>query len=94
MNFFTNKNMTAINTLKLEQKQKQQNTLIINNKSNTERLIDSLCKTHYFPYQTLVNPCPAERCQIYPAFANTKDPDQLAFKKPTDLDVHCLPFSM
>ena len=31
---------------------------------------------------------------IYPAFANSVDPDQLASKKPTDLDLHCLPFSM
>ena len=29
-----------------------------------------------------------------PAFANSVDPDQLASKKPTDLDLHCLPFSM
>ena len=26
---------------------------------------------------------------IYPAFANSVDPDQLASKKPTDLDLHC-----
>ena len=33
--------------------------------------------------------------QIYPAFANSVDPDQLAsLKKPTDLDLHCLPLSM
>ena len=32
--------------------------------------------------------------QIYPAFANSVDPDQLAFEKPTDLDLHFLPFSM
>ena len=31
---------------------------------------------------------------IYPAFANSVDPDQLASKKPTDLDLHCLLFSM
>ena len=29
-----------------------------------------------------------------PAFANSIDPDQLASKKPTDLDLHCLPFIM
>ena len=28
---------------------------------------------------------------IYPAFANSVDPD---LKKPTDLDLHCLPLSM
>ena len=27
-------------------------------------------------------------------FSNNVDPDQLASKKPTDLDLHCLPFSM
>ena len=31
-------------------------------------------------------PCPAETC--YPAFSNSVD-----LKKPTDLDLHCLPFS-
>ena len=30
-----------------------------------------------------LNPCPAEL-----AFANSVDPDQLASKKPTDLDLH------
>ena len=29
-----------------------------------------------------------------PCFANRVDPDQLASKKPNDLDLHCLPFSM
>ena len=29
-----------------------------------------------------------------PAFANSVDPDQLASMKPTDLDLHCLPFTM
>ena len=29
-----------------------------------------------------------------PVLANSVDPDQLALKKPTDLDLHCLPFSM
>ena len=29
-----------------------------------------------------------------PSFANSVDPDQLASKKPTDLDLHCLPLSM
>ena len=28
---------------------------------------------------------------MYPVFANSIDPDQLASKKPTDLDLHCLP---
>ena len=32
--------------------------------------------------------------QIYPAFANSVDPDHLASKKLTDLDLHCLPFSI
>ena len=32
--------------------------------------------------------------QIYPAFANIVDPDQLASEKPTDLDLQCLSFSM
>ena len=32
--------------------------------------------------------------RIYPAFANSVDPDQLASKKPIDLYLHCLPFSM
>ena len=32
--------------------------------------------------------------QIYPAFANSVDPDQLASKKQTDLDLHWLPFRM
>ena len=31
--------------------------------------------------------------QIYPAFENSVDPDQLASKKPTDLELHCLQFS-
>ena len=31
---------------------------------------------------------------IYLAFANIVDPDQLASKKPTDLDLHCLSFKM
>ena len=31
--------------------------------------------------------------QIYAAFANSVDPDQLASKKPTDLHLHCLSFS-
>ena len=32
---------------------------------------------------------------IYPSFANSVDPDQLASEeKPTDLDLHCLPFSI
>ena len=31
---------------------------------------------------------------IYPAFANSVEPDQLASQKPTDLDLHCLPVSM
>ena len=31
---------------------------------------------------------------MYPAFANSVDPDQLASKKPTDLDLYCLPFSL
>ena len=31
---------------------------------------------------------------IYPAFANSVDPDQLASKKPTDLDLHCGQVSM
>ena len=29
-----------------------------------------------------------------PTFANSVDPDQLASKKPTDVDLHCLLFSM
>ena len=32
--------------------------------------------------------------RIYPALADSVDQDQLASKKPTDLDLHCLPFSM
>ena len=32
--------------------------------------------------------------RIRPAFANSVDPDQLASKKPADLDLHYLPFSM
>ena len=32
--------------------------------------------------------------RINTAFANSVDPDQLASKKPTDLDLHCLSFSM
>ena len=31
---------------------------------------------------------------MHPAFANSVDPNHLASKKPTDLDLHCLPFSM
>ena len=31
--------------------------------------------------------------RMYPAFANSVDPDQLASKKPTDLDLHCFPFN-
>ena len=34
----------------------------------------------------LINPCPAEP-RYNPAFANSVDPDQLAWK-PTDLDLH------
>ena len=42
-----------------------------------------------------VNPCPAEP-PICPAFENSIDPDQLASEeeKPTNLDLHCLSFSM
>ena len=32
--------------------------------------------------------------RIYTAFANSVDPDQLASKKPTDLDLHCLSLSI
>ena len=33
--------------------------------------------------------------RTYPAFANSVDPDQLAsLEKPTNLDLHCLPFRM
>ena len=28
---------------------------------------------------------------LYPAFANSVDPDQLASEEATDLDLHCLP---
>ena len=31
---------------------------------------------------------------MYTAFANSVDPDQLASKKPTDLDLHCLSLSI
>ena len=31
---------------------------------------------------------------MYPAFANSVDPDQLASREPTDLDLHCLPLGM
>ena len=42
--------------------------------------------------QCRLNPCPAELGYTLPL--QTLDPHQLAFKKPTDLDLHCLPFSM
>ena len=56
------------------------------------RKVSSNCCLLYWPRVVnltlvLLNP-------IYPAFANSVDPDQLASKKPTDLDLHCLPFSM
>ena len=42
-----------------------------------------------------VNPCPAEPgLWICPTFANMVDPDQLASKNPTDLDLHCLALDM
>ena len=45
------------------------------------------------PYQKpFHNPFLAEHDS--PVLANIIDPDQLASKKPTDLDLHCLPFSM
>ena len=31
---------------------------------------------------------------IMPAFANSVDPDKLASKKPTDLDLYCLSFNL
>ena len=31
---------------------------------------------------------------IYPAFTNCVDLDHVASKKPTDLDLYCLPLSM
>ena len=34
------------------------------------------------------NPSPSEPGAV---FANSVDPDQLASKKPTDLELHCLP---
>ena len=37
--------------------------------------------------------CPAWT-RIYPAFASSVAPDHLASKKPNDLDLHCLLFSM
>ena len=37
-----------------------------------------------------LNPCPAEPGYAL-SFANSVDPD---LKKPTDLDLHCLPFSI
>ena len=40
------------------------------------------------------NPCHAKPGYIYPVFANSVDPDQLASKKPTNMDLHFLPFSM
>ena len=42
----------------------------------------------------VVKPQHNQKTLIYPAFANSVDPDQLASKKPTDLDLHCLPLSM
>ena len=36
--------------------------------------------------------CSAERICL--ALANSVDPDQLASKKPTDLDLQCFPFSL
>ena len=43
--------------------------------------------------KTYLNPCPAEPGYTLP-FANSVDPDQLASKKPTDLDLHCLSLSI
>ena len=51
------------------------------------RKVSSNCCLLYWPRVVLLNP-------IYPAFANSVNPDKLASKKPTDLDLHCLPFSM
>ena len=51
----------------------------------------SFCKSKIYSEQ-LLNPCPAEPGYTLPL--KTVDPDQLASKKPTDLDLHCLQFSM
>ena len=44
-------------------------------------------------WTVIFNPCPAEPGYALP-LQNSVDPDQLASKKPTDLDLHCLSFSM
>ena len=40
----------------------------------------------YFFQNMTFNPCPADPW-LYPAFANSLDPDPLASVKPTDLDI-------
>ena len=61
--------------------------------------LESAQRDLYQVFTIIVNPCPAEPgytlplqigTRIYPAFANSADPDQLASKKPTDLDLHYL----
>ena len=42
-----------------------------------------------------INPCPAEPGYTLPSFANCVDADRLKpTKKPTDLDLQCLPLSL
>ena len=54
--------------------------------SNLHESIRTVSKRHHNIIPGLAEP----RYTDIPAFANSEDPDQL--KKPTDLDLHCLPF--
>ena len=45
-----------------------------------------------FMKEFFLETCPAE--PRYPAFTNSVDPDQQASEEATDLDLHCLPFSV
>ena len=50
--------------------------------------------SHNQSRMTKINCCGINPCHAYPAFANSVDPGQLAFKKPADLDLLCSPLSM